>query len=374
MKKQRKKTQLYVYTALGVLVLVIFLSILGLSKSVSDISEEAISKTPEAVLASKGLDEDASISLPVAYFDQKSDECVNLYDIAVSSELYSRQFEWASCNYTNRDIEQGMVDYYLGEDYLPVAKGGKLVSNRGLTDMARWFNPIEGKSKEYIGNIKLDYKADRGAEFSYSSNDFYPVDEFKFSEGDEVNHDGHNHLFTMSFALPFTVGLNGEESFEITADDDTFVYFGNELVLDMGGIHGPITGKITIDENGEVNSAIFDEELAYAGINVSEGDNVAIRVYHADRDSVESVFRIKTHEMSLTVMEAKIAGGEMGTQVAFDPSDPMYVAPLGETSIFRPDGTRGYIIMATVMGALIVVFSIFVAILMRDVVKGKVKK
>ena len=374
MKKQRKKTQIYVYTALGVLVLMIFLSILGLSKSVSDISEEAISRTPEAILASKGLDEEASISLPVAYFDQRADECVNLYDTAVSSKLYSRQFEWASCNYTNRDIEQGMVDYYLGEDYLPVAKGGKLVSNRGLTDMTRWFSPVEGKSKEHIGDIRLDYKAERGAEFSYSSNDFYPLDEFKFSDGDEVNHDGHNHLFTMSFAIPFTVGLSGDESFEITADDDTFVYFGNELVLDMGGIHGPISGKITIDENGEVNSAVFIEELAYAGINVSEGDNVAIRVYHADRDSVESVFRVKTHGMSLTVMEAKIAGGEMGTQVAFDPSDPMYVAPLGETSIFRPDGTRGYIIMATVMGALIVVFSVFVAILMRDVVKGKVKK
>lgn len=365
MKKQQKRIQGFTFIVLGVLALGLFASVFGLSKVVKYISGTSIARTPEVVLANVGVSKNDSVNLPVAYFDQKSDKCVNLYDMSLKQELRSRQFEWKSCGYENKGIEQGMVDYYLGENNLPVALGGKLTSNRGLSDMKRWFSTVEGKSQEYTKTIKLSYKDEFGADFSYHNNDFYPLDDVKFSAGDSVNSDGHNHLFTMNFAIPFTAMLNGEENFEITADDDTFVYFGNALVLDMGGIHDAVSGKIAINENGEVYTSVADEELGYSGINIEKGDNGIIRIFHADRDSDESVFQLKTHEMKLNVIKTKVAGGDTETQIAYNPSDPLYVAPLGETSVFRPDGTRGYIIMMTIAGGLIVVFSLFIAMLMN---------
>lgn len=197
------------------------------------------------------------------------------------------------------------------------------------------------------------------------------MDDVKFSASDEANLDGHNHLFTMNFAIPFTATLNGEESFEITADDDTFVFFGNALALDMGGIHEAVSGKITINEDGEVYTSVSDEGLAYSGINIDKGESGIIRIFHADRDSESSVFRLKTHEMNLNVVETKVADGGTETQIAYNPSDPLYVAPLGESSVFKPDGTRGYIIMATVTGILVVMFSIFIGIFISLEVKKK---
>ena len=74
--------------------------------------------------------------------------------------------------------------------------------------------------------------------------------------------------------------------------------------------------------------------------------------------------------MKLNVIETKLADSD-GVQIAYDPSDPSYVAPLGESSIFRPDGTKGYMIMAITFGAMTVLFAVLMTILMHGFVKRK---
>ena len=358
---------------LGLLIVGLFFTVFGLSKTITSVDEIAMSKTPEAVLASAGVTEENSISMPVAYFDQRQDACVNVFDFGGQKALKNRQFEWTTCDYYNRQIEQGIVDYYLGDDYLPVAKGGELASNRGLSDMSRWFKAIEGKSKAYSGTVDLSYRADI-VEFSFVDDDFYPLDEVSFSDGDKVNSDGHNHLFTMNFAIPFTVTASGDEAFEITADDDTFVFLGNELVLDMGGIHSATNGKFVIHENGEVYAAMEGMELGYSGINVNKGDGLAVRIFHADRDSAESVFEISFAGMNLNVVQTELADAKTGVQVAYDPTDPSYIGPLGQSSVVRPDSTKGYITIATIEGFMIIILSIFIAIIARSAIKNRAEK
>ena len=182
MKKKQKKSQMVLVVTLSVFSLGLMLAVAGMSQAVVNIKEEAISKTPEAILASTGLESGADINLQVAYYDQKSDACVNMYDAEASKALEVRQFEWTGCDYYNKQLEQGLVDYILGKDYLPVAVGGDLLPNRGLNDMERWFSSVEGKSKEYTGSLKLVYRAEKGAEFSYVDGSFYPLDAADFSE------------------------------------------------------------------------------------------------------------------------------------------------------------------------------------------------
>lgn len=375
MKQQKKnKSLIFGGIALVALVLGVGVAIFGLSNTVGEITEKAISKTPEAILASAGVDEEEPVSVPVLYYDQRADDCVNLYDRNLKNELERRQFEWSRCRYYNKEIEQGLAEFELGEGYLPVATGvGKLTANRGV-DFTRWFSAVDGKSASYAGMLKMQY-VKNGAEFIFEAPDFYPLDEVGFSAGDMGNEDGHNHLFTMNFAVPFTVLLSGMESFEVNADDDTFVYIGDKLVLDMGGIHDAVVGKFVIRENGEIYSGVNNQELAYSGVNVNEGDGSIVRIYHADRDSADSTFNVKFSGMNLSVTDAKLAkGSDDGVQVAYDPSDPTYVAPLGESSVFRPDSTKGLIVMATIEGVMIVVVSVLAVSVARFMVKQKTKR
>lgn len=373
MKQKKSNSRIFGGIALGVLCLGAVLTVVGLSNTVGEIADKAVSKTPDAILASAGVSEEELVSVPVIYYDWKSDECVNLYDTSAKKELYARQFEWASCGYHNKEVEQGLVEFDLNEKYLPVATGeGRLTANRGV-DIARWFEVVEGKSASYAGALEMQYRAD-GAEFVFEAEDFYPLDAAEFSNGDRVNKDGHNHLFAMNFAVPFTVLASGEESFEVKADDDTFIFVGDKLVLDMGGVHDAVAGKFVIRENGEIYAGVDGEELAYSGVTVSKGDGSIVRIYHADRDSDNSVFDVKFSAMNLSVTSSELANNDGGVQVAYDPSDPTYVAPLGESSVFRPDSTKGLIVMATIEGVMIVVVAILVASVARFMVKQKVNK
>lgn len=374
MKQKQSKSRMFGGVALGVLVLGAVFAIFGLSKTMGEIREKAISKTPDAILASAGVSEEKLVSLPVLYYDQKADECVDLYDASVRKELYARQFEWTSCKYYNKEIEHGLVGFELDENYLPVATGaGKLTPNRGL-NTERWFKVVDGKSENYAGTLGMQYVAD-GAGFIFKSEKFYPLDEVEFGVGDAVNADGHNHLFTMSFAVPFTVLASGAEEFEITADDDTFVFVGSKMVLDMGGVHDAVTGKFVIHENGEIYAGVDADDLAYSGVNVAAGDGAIVRIFHADRDSSESTFNVKFSEMNLNVTDTKLAdSGDDGVQIAYDPSDPTYVAPLGESSVFRPDSTKGLIVIATIEGVMVVVVSVLLVSVARFMVKQKAEK
>ena len=65
---------------------------------------------------------------------------------------------------------------------------------------------------------------------------------------------------------------------------------------------------------------------------------------------------------------------ENGVQVAYDPSDPGFIGPLGESSVFKPDGTKGYMIMATVLGVAIMACAIFTAILAHTLIQNRRQK
>ena len=355
MKKKMKKSSILGFGAMAAFAIAAGLMMVAIAGTVGELKETAVAKTADAILASAGVSEEKLISVPVLYYDQKMDACADLYNISGRAAVFQRQFEWTECGYYHSEVETGLAEFYLSDEYLPVATGaGELTSNRGI-DFSRWFSAKEGESASYAGVLKMSYRA-AGAEFSFTQEEFYPLDAAEFSAGDSVNRDGHNHLFTMNLAVPFTVLKSGDESFMITADDDTFVYLGNELVIDMGGIHGATTGRFRISEEGEVYAAVGDEEMSYTGVRVS--DSSIVRIFHADRDSSESTFSIRFSRMNLSIINTELAEKEGEIQVAYDPTDPSYVAPLGETTVFRPDETKGLIILVAIEGFAVKLFTI----------------
>lgn len=362
--KKKKKFSVFSWVATSAFGIAILLVVLSMSGTVSEIKDAAIAKTPDAILASMGVSGDKTISIPIVYYDQRADECVDLYDLSLQNALEARQFEWTSCGYYDKGVEQGLVDYNLDKDYLPIGIKGEAVSNRGMSDLGRWFNKVEGKSTSYSGTLKMGYNPAL-TEFSFVAEEFYPIDGAKFSDGDFVNSDGHNHLFTLNLAVPFTVLNSGEEEFSITADDDTFVFIDNKLAIDMGGVHEAVSGRLLITKDGEVFSGVGEESLAYTGIKLEKEKGAIIRVFHADRDSTESVFSFRFTKMNLNVMDTKIASGESEIQVAYDPENPDYIPPLGVSKVFRPDSTRGLVIMLIIEGALLIIVAILFTVAVR---------
>ena len=379
MKKSSKKKIFKESRTLGTVALIAFgfatiLMVCGFSKTLVEVKEDAISRTPDAILASAGLTEGKTVSLPVTYFDQEADECVDIYDLDSNNALKARQFEWSKCGYYNKSVEKGLVDYYLDEHFLPVALGGKLMPNRGVvgkssenSNFQKWFTAVEGKSSSYAGVLKMDYR-EMGAEFSFYKAEFYPLDDVKNDTMSSA--DPHNHLFTMDFAVPFRVLFSGNENFEITADDDTFVFVGDKLAVDMGGIHDAVTGQMQINTDGEVYAKVGDEDFAFTGIDLRDSESSMIRIFHADRDSDASTFNIKFTGMDLSIMDSKLAEKDDGVQIAYDPTDPTFVAPLGESMVVKPSAVKGHIILATIEGFFIVVFAVLLMISIRFMVKS----
>jgi fibro-slime domain-containing protein len=78
-----------------------------------------------------------------------------------------------------------------------------------------------------------------------------------------------------------TFRYRGGEVFTFRGDDDVFVFVNGKLALDLGGVHGAETD--TID---------FDAQAGALGITV--GSTYSLDVFHAERHTVESNFRIET--------------------------------------------------------------------------------
>lgn len=324
-----------------------------LSTTMKDLSVEVGKDTTEVMLTSAGVGEDFTTTIPVLYYDQKSDECVNLYDAGNNSAIEARQFEWESCDYKKNEVEKDIVEAKLNSQYLPVATGGTLLSNRGVSgdNFSRWFNQVSGKSKSYAGTIVLNHD-NKAVSFKFENNEFYPLDEYN-TWGEKIVHDKHNHLFTMNLGIPFQVLADGNEEFRITADDDTWVFLNDDLVLDMGGIHDATSGVFKIMKNGEVHTGVDDNSLAYSGIKLGNTSSAVVRVFHADRNSKNSVFKMELVNMLLNVSKSSLASADNTAEVAYNPDDPSYVAPLGESLYVRPDYSKSMAMMVTTQAAIL---------------------
>ena len=352
---------------IGVSIAGMVVGVARMSQTVEELAVEMTKGQADVILASANVKNEASVTVPILYYDQKMDECVDLYSTVSRAAASWRQFEWSECGYQNFALEKEIVDGELNSDYLPTAIGGEAVVNRGIVDgFSRWFSQVDGKSRSYGSTLNLVYDAN-SASFKYYNNTFYPLDDLTMSatEGDwvarseSVNDDGHNHLFTVNLGVPIQVLMNGSERFEITADDDTWVFVDDKLVIDMGGIHDAASAVFEIHSDGEVYSGTNDA-VAYAGVLLEEKESAVIRIFHADRDSgTDSVFSLRFENMVPNITNTSLAKGDSaGVEIAYDPSNPSYIAPLGESLTVKPNKSRALKTAVTVQVVVVGVLAI----------------
>jgi len=166
--------------------------------------------------------------------------------------------------------ETGLVKNTLGVDGTPVFDGGAALTN--AANFSDWYSTGANHLGEQSLTLTLDNTLTANPNvYSYSSNSFFPLD------GQLGGNQGYSHNYHFTFRMNSEFTYQGGETFSFTGDDDVWVFINNQLVIDLGGVHGPLSQTVDLDTLG-----------------LTLGNNYSFSLFFAERHTVGSNFRIDT--------------------------------------------------------------------------------
>jgi fibro-slime domain-containing protein len=172
---------------------------------------------------------------------------------------------------------EAVVERMLGADGKPVFR----LPHPGVpgftsnSSFREWFQTIEGVNTEENLCLQMHEDSQTGA-LVFEKRDFFPLDGLGFQD-ERPNVEGifHNYYFTMEMHQVFV--YRGGEMFSVRGEDDLWVFINGSLVIDFGGIHGPLNKSIVLDD-----------------LNLTRGFNATLDLFSADRRCCSSSFRVET--------------------------------------------------------------------------------
>lgn len=219
--------------------------------------------------------------------DPDGAKCGKLIAVVRDFKAEHGDFEKSELNTGRFD---GIVRPELGPDGLPVyAPEGPTRSTSGKENFDQWYRDVEGTNMRFEVELPLT-RAGNGVS-AYDNSSFFPLDGKGWPGQDLMGADGQMHNFHFTTEIRGKFKYRGGEVFTFRGDDDVFVFVNGKLALDLGGVHGVVEG--TID---------FDARAAELGLKV--GEMYPLDVFHAERHTKRSNFRIQTSiECLVTVIE-----------------------------------------------------------------------
>jgi fibro-slime domain-containing protein len=175
----------------------------------------------------------------------------------------------------------GLLSPVLGDDDLPVfASVGEPRQLTSESDFNQWYRDVEGVNQRFEIDLPLVETPPGSGTFTYDSNRFFPIDGMGFGNSGE-DEDGVSRNFHFTTEIHTSFVYRGGETFYFRGDDDLWVFVNGKMALDLGGLHPPREG--TID---------FDAAAEDLGLEV--GETYSMDVFHAERHTDASNFRIVT--------------------------------------------------------------------------------
>jgi len=170
--------------------------------------------------------------------------------------------------------QTGLVLDTLDAEHKPVhAAPGPTAVTSGPANFAQWYRDVPGVNLPF--QVPLPLTQVGASSFVFDNGAFFPLDGLGFGNQGRA----HNFHFTTEIHTSFS--YRGGEQFTFRGDDDVWVFVNRRLALDLGGVHG-----------AEAGTADFDAQAAALGLTV--GRTYPLDVFHAERHTSESNFRIET--------------------------------------------------------------------------------
>jgi fibro-slime domain-containing protein len=171
-------------------------------------------------------------------------------------------------------VDLGIVEDDLGNDNKPVYAGNPTTpTTTGAANFNQWYNDVDGVNQAFQVPIMLN-EIMPGI-YEYANNQFFPIDNQGW--GNEGNN--HNFHFTLEMHAEFL--YEGGEVFGFEGDDDLWVFVNGKLAIDLGGVHGPLSGNVDMDAQAN-------------NLGLQIGQVYPIDFFFAERHTTESNFKITT--------------------------------------------------------------------------------
>ena len=133
----------------------------------------------------------------------------------------------------------------LDSDGKPVMTKANPSTVSSAATFAEWYRDEPGTNITVPDTLTLNDTGNNTYVFSTTA--FFPLDTRGWvGAGVEPLRGGHNFSFTSELRYWFT--WNGGENLTFVGDDDVYVFINGILAVDLGGVHNPETGTITLDD------------------------------------------------------------------------------------------------------------------------------
>lgn len=186
-----------------------------------------------------------------------------------------------------RNIMPALYDSSRGDRAGTLSTGGTGNGLYSMDSFRQWYNDTSGVNASMQVPLTLNrvagtnrYVFDSAVDEPYKSRGgFFPINGQLF--GNYANNNAgisSNFHFTTEVETEFVYTRGQNQVFKFTGDDDVWVFIDGKMVIDLGGLHSKAEQIIDLDRLSWLQSG-----LVYK-----------LKVFHAERRTTESNFRIET--------------------------------------------------------------------------------